>query len=562
MSPFGTVGIGTVILGTAAAAVLLAVVLTWPVCALLLHAYRRRIDRGMRSSVRPADAPPASPPSSPLASAEPARRPEPHPDAPSAPTTPRIRVSQVSTITGGALVLRARRRARRATLVFGIAGVLYAVAATAVYGVVDHRHWTLLPALAYTVLFAWPLVPTALVLSAARRRHGWLAYAGYVGLAVVLLWLAGAGPGEVVVVMVIPAVLIVALGARPLRGAAWLVAPGLTILGMALVALVVVAEYLVHGAPFTAYTWSFLAAGVGLVLLFLGYGAGVARLYAHKWASDQTLLILQWWLVATVWWTLLLATQGRGAAALSLAPYGVLLLVLGVTNLVQRRDHGPPARLLLLRTFGSRQRSSRLLYDLTRQWRWVGSVELITGTDLASEILEPDEFLDFLRGRTALRFVRDPASVPDRLAGLDLRPDRDGRYRVNELLCHEDTWQPTVAGLIGEVDAVLLDLRQLSDHHAGVARELELLVAVLPLSRVVALVDASTDSRALQQTLDRAVDRAPATAPLFGDPAPTLRVVVLSIAGTDEAGPVVAAVAHAAEAVADADGAAAHPVRR
>ena len=123
---------------------------------------------------------------------------------------------------------------------------------------------------------------------------------------------------------------------------------------------------------------------------------------------------------------------------------------------------GPPARLLLLRMFGDRDRSSRLLRDLTVHWRWVGSVDLITGTDLATELLEPHEFLDYLRGRLRRHFVRGPDDLTRRLDELDLRPDLDGRYRVNELLCHEDTWRPALEALVHEVDAVLIDLRGLT----------------------------------------------------------------------------------------------------
>lgn len=544
MSPFGPVPVDQVILGVALAAVVVAVVGTWPVCALLLRAYRRRIARGMagRAAGTTAAGAVTAAPAAVADATEPRA------------VAPRISVAEAEVeaeVEGTSPLLdRARRRARRAAAVFTVAGLGFGVTGTVAYGVVDHRTWTPLPAVAYSVLFAWPLVPTVLALSSVGRRRGWLAYAGYLALVVVLLALAGIGLGEVVVVVAAPAVFILALGARSLRGAAWLVAPGLAVLSMAVLALYVVAVYLVYRAPFTAYTWSFLAGGVGLLVALLVYGWGVSRLYEGKWASDQTLLVLQWWLVAALCESLLLGTQGWRAAVLGLSPYGLLTLVLAVGNLWTPSDPGPPVRLLLLRTFGSRQRSSRLLYDLTRQWRWVGSVELITGTDLASEILEPDEFLDFLRGRTEQRFVRDVAALPRRLDGLDLPPDRDGRYRVNELLCHEDTWREAVAALITEVDAVLLDLRGMTRRHAGVVHELELLVAVPPLARVVALVDATTDTSALQWALDRAAGLAPPSSPLLGDPAPTLRVVVLSVAGTDDPQRLVAALARAADGTA------------
>ena len=54
-------------------------------------------------------------------------------------------------------------------------------------------------------------------------------------------------------------------------------------------------------------------------------------LYARKWASDDTLLILQWWFVLALTQAILLGTQGAVAAVWALAPFAVMtLLLLGV----------------------------------------------------------------------------------------------------------------------------------------------------------------------------------------------------------------------------------------
>jgi hypothetical protein len=204
------------------------------------------------------------------------------------------------------------------------------------------------------------------------------------------------------------------------------------------------------------------------------------------------------------------------------------LFLLGVALVARRTAVPPPARLLLLRTFGDRGRSSRLLRDLTVHWRWVGSVELITGTDLATELLEPHEFLDYLRGRLRRHFVRGPADLARRVDELDLRPDLDGRHRVNEMLCHDDTWRLALAALVHEVDAVLIDLRGLTPQRTGVVYEIERLVAEVPLDRVVALTDATTDGHVLRWALDRAGAQAPDDAPVRDDPAPALRTVALT----------------------------------
>ena len=74
--------------------------------------------------------------------------------------------------------------------------------------------------------------------------------------------------------------------------------------------------------------------------------------------------------------------------------------------------------------------------------------------------MEPDEFFGFIRGRLGDRFVRTPSQVDAVINGLDRKRDPDGRFRVNELFCTEDTWRMAVASLMARAGVVLLDLRE------------------------------------------------------------------------------------------------------
>jgi hypothetical protein len=49
--------------------------------------------------------------------------------------------------------------------------------------------------------------------------------------------------------------------------------------------------------------------------------------------------------------------------------------------------------------------------------------------------------------------------ISQRLGRLDFRPDPDGRYRVNEVYCRDDTWRPALEALLESCDTVLMDLR-------------------------------------------------------------------------------------------------------
>jgi hypothetical protein len=189
-----------------------------------------------------------------------------------------------------------------------------------------------------------------------------------------------------------------------------------------------------------------------------------------------------------------------------IAAYAVFVAVLSAGF---RRVHGAalchaPVRLLLLRTFGHRWRSTRLLSALSARWRWIGSIQVIAGPDLAAATLEPHELLDFVRGRMDNRVVRVPSDIDLRFAELDLVPDRDGRYRVNDFFCSGDVWQATLRHLVAASDAVLIDLRGFETRHRGVIYELEQLVRLSALQRVVAIVDRTTSMDVLQHTLHHA----------------------------------------------------------
>ena len=72
------------------------------------------------------------------------------------------------------------------------------------------------------------------------------------------------------------------------------------------------------------------------------------------------------------------------------------------------------------------------------------------------------------------------------------RRDPDGRYRVNELFCGNDGWRPAVTRLMAESDLVAMDLRGFSAGNQGCLFELQSLIDIVPVARVVLLTDGST----------------------------------------------------------------------
>lgn len=96
-----------------------------------------------------------------------------------------------------------------------------------------------------------------------------------------------------------------------------------------------------------------------------------------------------------------------------------------------------------------------------------------------------------------------PARVSDghRIAAVDLRPEPDGRYRVNEFWWPDNSWQATVAALMSRCDAVVMDVRGLTEGRRGVIVELEQLGNRLPTSRVVLVFDQTTDRALIARTV-------------------------------------------------------------
>ncbi len=97
---------------------------------------------------------------------------------------------------------------------------------------------------------------------------------------------------------------------------------------------------------------------------------------------------------------------------------------------------------------------------------------MIASDDLATRTIEPHEFLDFVARKLARRFIDGYATLTRRLNEMDVLPDRDGRFRVNDFFCYDDRWRMVLSSLVRESDAVLMDLRGFTCRNAGVSSRL------------------------------------------------------------------------------------------
>lgn len=230
----------------------------------------------------------------------------------------------------------------------------------------------------------------------------------------------------------------------------------------------------------------------------------IVRRYRRRQLSDQTFLFDALWLsVSLIVSFFLMDSDHPFCYLLGLLPFALYKITVGygLRRLAVRAEPLPKARLLFLRVFGSSSRSEKLFDLLAARWRYAGSIQLISATDVARGRFAPDEFLDFLSGRFAAAYIGTSTDLDRRLTGLALRPDPDGRYRIDEFFCRADTWQQTVSRLMAQSELVAMDLRAFTFERKGCISELGALIDEVPLQRVVLLIDQTTDEPLLRRTL-------------------------------------------------------------
>lgn len=470
---------------------------TLPVSILVLRRYRGAVESAMRQS-----APGVGHPDS---GTLPERRPQPADKA----RIVRLEVldgTALSELTGAAAALERRSTSalRLTGLAYAIAGIVFALAATlAVFhlGDIDISPRRLLLVIP---VFAWLIFPALAMVTGAHARF-WTAGV----ILYVLAWGLGLMSGSDLnplwfVHAVLPTALAVLIGNRWLRPVAplllllfLLLATGLPVGGISLL-------FAVGGERGAPDLTAGISAAVALCVLAVALPFVLASLYRRKLLSDQMLIIDIWWMLYCLWIAMVLSAGIgiSGVVVVLLFPAFAVTLALAFRATGRSKAGTANRPLLILRVFGFRRRSEQLLRELQVRWRPVGNVELIAGTDLATENLEPHELVSFFTGRLARSFVRNEEDLAARLESEDRLPDPDGRFRVNEYFCFENTWRPAVRALADRASVALMDLRGFSATNAGCTYELNLLISSVPLSRIVLLMDATTDRAYLQDILD------------------------------------------------------------
>jgi hypothetical protein len=221
-------------------------------------------------------------------------------------------------------------------------------------------------------------------------------------------------------------------------------------------------------------------------------GRALAAAYSRRWLSELIVLF------GATWGIVLLARALGAASDLGLGGSVMLLpllwipLVMPAAAALNRVRERPPT-LLVLRVFQRDTAVQALFDDIVERWRLTGNTVLIAGTDLVERTIDADDIFTFLDGRLGERFIHHQDEIGERLAGFELAPDAEGRYRVNEVYCHDTTWQQALDALVDASDVVLMDLRSVKTHNRGCRHELGVLARARRITRVVVLTDGDTD---------------------------------------------------------------------
>lgn len=427
---------------------------------------------------------------------------------------------------------------KRIAIAYGVAAALYSAVVTA-FQLGDER-----PALPFAAWFgmwwinAWPVVPTLAILLLRDRRGAVQLALGYVlaaaaGVSLVTFLLQvfrgafNTAPITNVYWLVagllatawLPLALLWLIGWRRIRAAAPLALAATLAFGFGSLAF---REAMIRGFNLPAFRSAFLEAAVlsstdvayyGLFMLAslpVGWVAWrilrwLAGAFEKKQFSDVQLTIDCWWVVVTAESvaTSLSQDYGLAAVAIGLAAFAVYRGTVAVVLRLPREQQPLPSgrRLLLLRVFGYEARTESLFDRVAQLWRFAGPVQLIAGVDLATRTTDPGDILSFLRGDLAARYVASENEIPQRIQALDCARDPDGRHRVNELYCHDDTWRAVLQALLDTTDIVLMDLRSFSAQNSGCVFELQQIVRRVASDNIVLTCDGTTDLALLGRIL-------------------------------------------------------------
>jgi hypothetical protein len=266
------------------------------------------------------------------------------------------------------------------------------------------------------------------------------------------------------------------------------------------------------------YMTTFLLFATGF-LLFAIPGWALIRIvktrYKNKKTGDQAIMLSTVWIVFGFVYSMSLVWDGKFWVLIG---FSIVFIYLLLTRLMEKwlcakYTFGDGSSLLFLRVFALGKRSKNLFSRVSKYRRFNGSIQLISGPDLFNATLEPHEFFDFITGKLARRFIHNAEDLAIRIAEMDKKPDADGRYRVNDFFCHNDTWKMVLSSLVHQSRIILMDLRSFGKNNKGCQYEISELLNLISFTRILFVTDKTTDQAFLKITLEQSFHNLRADSP-------------------------------------------------
>jgi hypothetical protein len=421
---------------------------------------------------------------------------------------------------------RERRVQLRLALVYAAAGASAAVVWTWLYAQAPGFEFTWLRGFVVWYVFCWPVPATFITALAIPWRRSLSILAAYLAtgmLAIVVLstlrhlvlgqpgvrWMANLQSFLLLLALEasVPAVIILIASNRRIRGVSPLALAALLVFTFSSVAVretfvtLLDVEGLRRPLLAIGLNWWFLVATVPVGYLCWRLLKLLNAGYRRKSFSDVQLVVDSFWVIVAFVFSAQYASDFGWKGIAGLSGFVVYRAIVQLGLVIWPLPYEPGVRLLVLRVFGFRGRAEKLFDSVAQRWRFRGGVSMIAGTDLAARTIDPDDTLAFLAGDLRSRFVQGPHDLRAHLQRMDPSRDPDGRFRITEFFCHENTWSDTLSALLGRSDAILMDLRGFSERNTGCIFELHQLAAQQRLVDTLFVVDASSDVRLLESTV-------------------------------------------------------------
>jgi hypothetical protein len=426
----------------------------------------------------------------------------------------------------------------RTAAIYVVAGFSYALVTTIIFLLATKSGFSLLSFLVIFWYYAWPVVITVCLVAAVTWRMRLIVISIYFLLIIVIGVIASLGDAMTSWTQIVflwfltnlPAALVLlAFLNRRIQAVGPLV---LTFMIFAVTGALLLPSLANNNARIIR-----LIVDIGVALRLGGFGIYLAlnllgfvlfgligwlvlqmitNLYRRRKVSARSITIDAIWLLFGIFQSVGLIFEGERWFLISLLAFVVYKVVAWAGFSIaggRISSSRKTPNLLLLRVFALGKRSERLFDRLAMYWRYAGGIRLIAGPDLAIATIDPQEFMDFVSGRLARQFIDDPQTLDLRISEMNPEPDFDGQFRVSDFFCYDDTWRLVLSHLVGRSDVVLMDLRGFSAQNSGCIFEIRELINVMPLERVLFIVDDTTDESFLRQTLQRSWARMKETSP-------------------------------------------------